>query len=284
MDFLLHLLAVTAMNIPSILGFNLVFGKGKISHFGPIGVSLVAAYVIFLTLGFTGSYPLAIGAGLTGALLAGLLMSWLALRLDADGLAIMTIAVHLAALAVVLNWSSFTRGALGVPRIPRIAALDSLPAFAGTATAVAALWIAFLWKLDCSPFGRKLAALAEHPWTAASLGISRAHIHTTAFLLSTIGAVLTSLLYPQYLHLLHPNDYTFASLIFFIMIIVAGGPGSVLGATIATIFLTLLKEALRFLPLPLGMLGPLRLLLFGTILLIAVWLRRDTLFPKPRTI
>lgn len=284
MSFLLHLLAVTAMNIPSILGFNIVFGKGKIFHFGPIGVSLVAAYGIFLTLGFTGSYPLAIATGFTGALLAGLLMSWMALRLDADGLAIMTIAVHLAALAVVLNWSSLTRSALGLPHIPRIAALDSLPAFAGTATAVAALWIAFLWKLDRSPFGRKLAALAENPQHAASLGISRTRMHTVAFLLSAIGATITSLLYPQYLHLLHPNDYTFASLIFLVMVVVAGTPGSVRGVTLATILLVSLKEAIRFLPLPLGMLGPLRLLLFGTILLIAVWLRRDTLFPKPRTI
>lgn len=284
MDFLLHIIAVTAMNIPSILGFNLVFGKGKISHFGPIGISLICAYAIFLTLGFTGNYPLAISAGLMGALLAGLLMSWLALRLDADGLAIMTIAVHLAVLTVVLNWSSLTRGALGIPRISRIAALDSLPIFVGTATAVAALWTVFLWKLDRSPFGRKLAALAEHPWHAASLGINRSRVHTTAFLLSAIGAVLTNLLYPQYLHLLHPNDYTFPFLIFFIMVIVAGGPGSVLGVVLSTVLLTSLKEGLRFLPLPLGLLGPLRLLLFGTILLIAVWLRRDTLFPKPRTI
>ncbi len=284
MSFLLHLLAVTAINIPSILGFNLVFGKGKISHFGPIGVSIVAAYVIFLTLGFTGSYPIAISAGLMGALLAGLLMSWMALRLDPDGLAIMTIAVHLATLAVVLNWSSLTRGALGIPHIPRMAALDSLPAFAGTATAIATLWIVFLWKLNRSQFGRKLAALAEHPWHAASLGINRAHIHTAAFLLSAMGAVLTSLLYPQYQHLLHPSDYTFASLIFFLTVIVAGRPGSVLGVTLATLLLTCLKEALRFLPLPLGMLGPLRLLLFGVILLAAVWIRRDTLFPKPRTI
>lgn len=284
MSFLLHLIAVTAMNIPSILGFNLVFGKGKIFHFGPIGVSLVSAYAIFLTLGFTGSYPLAIGAGLMGALLAGLLMSWLALRLDPDGLAIMTIAVHLAALAVVLNWSSLTRGALGIPRIPRIAAIDSLPAFAGTATTVAVLWIAFLWMLDHSPFGRQLAALAEHAWYAASLGINRTRIHTAAFLLSAIGAVLTNLLYPQYLHLLHPNDYTFPFLIFFVMVIVTGGPGSVLGVVLSTILLTSLKETLRFLPLPLGVLGPLRLLLFGMILLIAVWLRRDALFPKQRTI
>ncbi|MBI2117289.1 branched-chain amino acid ABC transporter permease [Candidatus Peregrinibacteria bacterium] len=284
MSFFLHLITITAMSLPSILGFNLVFGKGKIFHFGPIGVSLVSAYATFLTLGYTESYPLAIGAGLMGALLAALLLNWLALQLEPDGLAIMSIAVHLAVLAVVLNGTELTRGALGIPRIPRITAIETPVAFAIAAITVAVLWIAFLSLLHRSSFGRKLAALAEHPWHAAALGINRARIHGAAFLLSAIGATLTSLLYPQYLHLLHPNDYAFSSLIFLVMIIVAGRPGSVRGVVLSATFLTFLKEALRFLPLPLGLLGPLRLLLFGMILLIAVWLRRDSLFPKQRTI
>lgn len=284
MDFLLHLIAVTSMCIPSVLGYNVVFGKGKIFHFGPIGISLVCAYAIFLTLDATGSYAIAFAAGLVAALAAALILSWLALRLEPDGLAIMSIAVHLSALAVVLNWTGFTRGALGIPRIPRIGALETLPTFTATAIAIAALWVMSLWVLDRSPFGRKLAALAEHPWHAQSLGIRRAHVHTAAFLVSAIGAVLSNLLFPQYLHLLHPSDYAFPLLIFYVTVIVAGGPGSVRGVMLSTVLLTFLKEGLRFLPLPLGVLGPLRLLLFGVILLVAVFVRRDTLFPPPRTI
>lgn len=284
MDFLLHLLSITAMSIPGILGYNLVFGKGKIFHFGPIGIFLVTAYALFLTLTATRSYALAIPAGLAAAFCAALLISWLSLKLDPDGLAIMTIAVHLAALAVILNWTSLTRGALGLPSIPRISFLASPLSFAISASAIATAWTAFLWLLDRSSFGRMLTALAEHEPAALAIGINRTSTHTVAFLVSAIGAMLTGFLAPQYLHLLHPSDYTFASLIFLVMVVVAGGPGNVRGVLLSTIILTLLKEGLRFLPLPLGLLGPLRLFLFGAILLAAVWLRRDMLFPKPRTI
>lgn len=68
------------------------------------------------------------------------------------------------------------------------------------------------------------------------------------------------------------------------MIVVAGKPGSVLGVTLSTILLVLLRESLRFLPLDPTMIGPVRLLLFGLILFAAVWVRRDSLFPQQRTV
>lgn len=284
MNFLLHLLSITAVSLPGILGYNLVFGKGKIFHFGPVGISLASAYATFLTLSVTGSYATAILAGFAAAAIPALLTAWLSLRLDPDGLAIMTIALHLAALAVILNWTSLTRGALGIPRIPRLPFLASPLSFALGASAIAATWTVFLWLLDRSRFGRMLAALAEHEPAAAAIGISRTRVHTIAFLIAAIGAALSGMLLPQYLHLLHPSDYAFASLIFLVMVTVAGKPGSVRGVLFSTLLLTLLKEGLRFLPLPLGLLGPLRLLLFGTILLVAVFLRRDALFPQPRSI
>jgi ABC-type branched-subunit amino acid transport system permease subunit len=56
------------------------------------------------------------------------------------------------------------------------------------------------------------------------------------------------------------------------------------GVLSSTILLVLLKEGLRFVPLPIAVLGPLRLILFGIILLTAVYVRRDTLFPVQRTV
>lgn len=284
MNFLLHILSIIAASLPGILGYNLVFGKGKIFHFGPVGISLATAYATFLTLSATGSYAYAIPAGFAAAAIAALLLAWLSLRLDPDGLAIMTIALHLAALAVVLNWTSLTRGALGIPRIPPFPILASPLSFALGTSAIAAAWTVFLWLLDRSRFGRMLTALAEHEPAAAAIGISRTRTHTISFLIGAAGAAMSGMLLPQYLRLLHPHDYAFSSLVFLVMVIVAGKPGNVRGVLFSTLLLALLKEGLRFLPFPLGLLGPLRLLLFGTILLIAIWLRRDALFPKPRTV
>lgn len=270
--------------MPTILGYNLVFGKGKILHFGPMGVSVITGYCFIVTLKSTGSFSLAILSGLIAVTLISLLFAWLSLRLDQDAFGVMSIAVHLSALAVVLNWNSLTRGALGIPQIPRPEFLSSVADFAIAAIILSIVTVYIVRKIDKSSFGRQLQALAEHEWHAKSLGIDRNRVHVLAFIICGIGIFLSNLIYLPYLTLLHPNDYQFAGMVFYVMIVVAGMPGSVWGATLSTVLLLALREAVRFAPLSASVLGPVRLMLFGFILFVAVYYRRDTLFPKQRSI
>jgi ABC-type branched-subunit amino acid transport system permease subunit len=284
MSFLLHLLFLSASWVPSILSYNMIFGKGKLLHFGPIGVSVVSAYATFLTLSLTGSFAAAFAAGIFAASVISAFFAWLSFRLEPDGLGIMSIAVHLALIAVVLNWTSLTRGALGMPKIPHLSFLSSLPRFALVMTVIAVLWTIFMILLDRSAFGRKMKALAENEWYAKSLGISRVRVHTAAFLIAGVGFAIIAFIHPQYIGLLHPNDYLFPALVFYITVVVAGKPGSVLGCLLSIYLLAALKEGLRFLPIPLTLKGPVLMLLFGVILFGAVWYRRKELFPVQRTI
>jgi ABC-type branched-subunit amino acid transport system permease subunit len=282
MDFFWHLLAVSAIQLPVTLGVNLTFGRAKLLAFGHVGVSLVSAYATFLTLRATGSYALAVLAGMLAALLLSAVMAWLALRLEPDGLAVLTIAVHFILLAIVLNWTSVTRGALGLPGLPRPLGLDALPAYALLCLVVAGLWAWALSRFDRSRLGRQVTALAEHPAAAAALGIRRSHALLIVFLLAGLGSALSNVLYPPYIHLLHPNDYAFTAMLVAMTLVIAGRPGHVWGVTFATFGITFVREGLRFLSLPAAVLGPMRLLLFGSILLLAVWLRRATIFPVQR--
>lgn len=284
MAYLLHILTVIAMTIPTVLGFNFVLGKGKILHFGHAGTAIVAAYGIVLGMQATGSWIMGLLIGAVFVSATSVLFAWLALKLESDGFGILSIAVHLALLAIVLNATDLTRGALGIPGVPRMAGLKNPEAFATVTTLVAILWILFAWKITASRFGRSLQALSENRNHAESLGIRRNTIFVIAFLLAGLGTFTTNIFFAQYLGLLHPSDYNFPALIFLVMCIVAGGPGSVRGVTIATILLVILKEGLRFLPLPLGLRGPLLLLLFGVILVVSVYLRRDSIFPKQRSV
>lgn len=284
MNYALHIITMIGIALPNVLGYNLIFGRGKILHFGPMATSLISAYGIFLTQRATGNYVLAFVVGLLVSLLLSAFFAWLALRLESDALGILTIAMHLAILAVVLNWSSLTRGALGVSGIPRMTGLSSLPAFAFTSIAVAILWVLLMHRVHRSSLGRQLSALAENRAHAEALGISRARVTLFAFLIAGTGATISNFLFPQYISLLHPNDYQFKDLIFFIMCVVAGGPGSVRGVTIAIVLLTCLQQGIRFLPLPYALIGPVRLIVFGLILIVAVFIRRKEIFPMQRTV
>ncbi len=284
MDFLLHIVCLTAIAIPLAMAYTFLFGRGKILHFGPIGVALISSYGCFLTLGATGSFFAAFMMGIVVALVASLLFAWLSFRLDPDGLGILSIAMHLMFLNVILNWQSLTRGALGIVNIPRISFMETQGQFAFWVTVVAIAWAVFFFWLDRTSLARQLSALAEQEWHAKSLGINRIKVHVIAFMILGLAIATDNFFYPQYLHLLYPTDNNFPGFILLMMWVVAGKPGNMVGAIISVTALTALKEGLRFLPLPIDILGPMRLLIFGVILLAAIWVQRDTLFPKKRTI
>lgn len=284
MAFFWHIIILIGTWLPGALAYSMIFGKGKILHFGPAGVSLATAYATFIVLESTHTYPLAVVAGASMALCCSLLLTWLSLRMEPDGFGILSIAFHLMILSVVLNWSSLTRGALGIPRLPRAPFPESQASFGVLVVVVCILSVAALFWIDRSKYGRQLQALAEQPWHAGALGIRRSRVHLIAFLICGAASIIDTLIYHQYIGLLHPNDYQFMGLTFFIMLVVAGKPGSILGVTLSTVLLVTLREMLRFVPIPSEVLGPLRLILFGLILFIAVWLRRDTLFPKARSV
>ncbi len=284
MSFFLHLISVISFSLPIALGYTFVFGRGKIMHYGPLGVSLIAAYGSFLTLEATGSFAAALAMGIVAACGCSALFWWMALRLEPDGLGILSIAMHLILINIVLNWQGFTHGALGIDRIPRLAFMQSPAQFAFWSGFIALCWLAFFLWLDRTALARQLSALAEQEWHAASLGIKRWRVHLLAFLVLAVATASDNFLHPQYFHLLYPTDYLFPMFVALVMWTVAGKPGSMWGAALATTFLILLNESIRFVSLPGDVVGPLRLLMFGVILLGAVWWRRDVLFPKRRTI
>ena len=284
MSFYLSIVFTICNWLPGALVYSMLLGRGKILNWGPVGVALVAAYATFLTLDRTGSYGLAMLIGVTCTVLISLLYAWLALRLDGDAFGVMSIAVHLALLTVVLNWSSLTGGALGVTNIARPAFAQSDWAYTVTAAVLCVLWMCVLYRIDRSWLGRALSALGEHEWHAGGIGVHRVFVLALSFSVFAVGMWLGALMWAPYLHLLYPTDYGFSTFIFLLMIVVAGRPGSFWGVTLSTIALVTLREAMRFLPLSSSVLGPVRLILFGVILFIAVWLRRDTLFPKARSV
>lgn len=263
----------------------MIFGKGKLLHFGLGAVSIGVAYPLWVLITqYNFHYLTAALITLASVVLMSALFTWLSIRLHADAFGVMTIALHLMFLAIVLNWQTVTRGALGIPQIPRGILPESTEGFALVVTGVAALWVLFIVLVDRSRIGRALTALAEHPWHGESLGIQRWLVYFIAFFIANFGVIIGDSFFPPFLHLLSPTDFNFPITILFIMIIVAGKPGSVWGCVIATFLLTFLKEGLRFIHLPADLLGPTRLILFGLILFAAVWWRRDVLFPQERKI
>ncbi|MBT3293190.1 branched-chain amino acid ABC transporter permease [Candidatus Peregrinibacteria bacterium] len=284
-QFLLHVLVISSVTSCVTLGYNFVFGKGKILHFGQLVQTMVAAYGLWVPITQYGQ-PFFVGLCISISLLliVTLLLSWLSMRLEPDGYGVLSIALHLIIIAIVLNWNSVTRGALGIPKIPRGILPSTTFGYAIVCVAVLAAWVFFLWRVDKGSFSRNLSALSENEWHAQSLGVSRARVHAIAFSIASGGSLISSILFSPYQGLLTPSDFHFPQMIFYVMCVVAGGPGKLWGVLGATTALVFLREGIRFVSISPSYIGPVQLLLFGAILFISVWIRRDTVFPKERKI
>lgn len=282
--FFYYVVAVAGMNIPASLGYSLMLGKQRVMHFGPLAISLLAAYGTFIPLSQGFGYPLSLLIGLCLAMAGSLILALLSVRLPEDAFGVFSLAVHLIVFTVILNWSSFTRGSLGIPGIRRFPLMETPGAFALCTVVIAVAWFGVFFAIDRSRFGRSLEALAEHPAQAAALGINRT-LHTViAFLIAGLGLATGSILFAQYIRLLYPTDYGFPALVFILMTVIAGKPGSVPGVTLATVLLVILREAIRFLPFSASVKGPLQLIVFAIILFAAIWWRREKLFSVQRSI
>lgn len=283
--FFLYVTAVACLTLIVTSGYNMVLGRAKILYFGQQAQILIAIYTLWvLVMQFEYSFFLALLIAAIATACASIILAWMSLKLEPDGFGVLSIALHLSVFAVVLNWQSVTRGALGIPGIPRFSFMQSAEMFTLVIVIVTALWIAFVWWLNTGAFGRQLAALSEHEWHAQGLGVNRKRVYTCVFLLSGCASLLMAIFYPSLVFLLTPSDFHFPAFIFLMTCLVAGGPGSTWGVVISTLLLVLLREGLRFVGLPPDILGPVRLMLFGLILFAAIWIRKDTLFPQQRRV
>jgi branched-chain amino acid transport system permease protein len=96
-----------------------------------------------------------------------------------------------------------------------------------------------------STHGRALLAIREDEVAAESLGVDTTRYKVFAFVLSACFAGVAGGLFAHYLEYLNPSSFTFLKSIEVITMVVLGGMGSVSGAVMAAIVLTILPEALR---------------------------------------
>ena len=209
--------------------FSLHVGQGWVQTLEAAGVPAPvaqgAALLVALLLG-----------GLAAAL-AGYLVGLPSLRLRGDYLAIVTLGFGEIIRVVILN-VDVIGGARGLPGIPPWANL-----FWVGAGVLAVIFTAL--HLADSTHGRALFAIRDDEVAAEALGVDTTGYKVIAFVIGAFFAGIAGGLFAHFLSYLNPNSFTFLKSIEVVAMVVLGGMGSVSGAMIAAILLTVLPEALR---------------------------------------
>lgn len=232
------------------LGLNIVVGFAGLLDLGYIAFYAVGAYLYALLSSphLAVAFP-ALAPGLhwpvwvilpLGALVAGtfgVILGAPTLRLRGDYLAIVTLGFGEIIRVIILNVDA-VGGARGLPGIPQWANFFWV-------FGVATLLVALAVNLANSTHGRALFAIRDDEIAAEALGVDTTRYKVTAFVIGAFFAGIAGGLFAHYLSYLNPGTFTFLKSIEVIAMVVLGGMGSVSGAVLAAIVLTLMPEMLR---------------------------------------
>jgi branched-chain amino acid transport system permease protein len=209
----------------------------------------------------TGDF-LFIGACLFGALvaaLAGWIVGLPSLRLRGDYLAIVTLGfgeivrVLLQGTPDQLDTTS-TDPALTDLSFPRqIVHLGGALGFSGAPAYSTVFWIwlavgitlAAIIRLKQSSYGRALLSVREDEVAAQAMGVNITKYKVRAFVFSAFFAGLAGALYAMKVGTINAGELAFQKSFDIVIMVVLGGLGSVSGAALAAVILTLLPELLR---------------------------------------
>ena len=230
------------------IGLNLFMG-----YAGQVSLGQAA----FVGIGAYTSAALAVKAGVTpwlgmlaGAVTAGVaayVLSFVALRLRENLLALATLALGIV-INVVFNEWDFIGGSSGFKGIPNFTLGAYTFDLRGYAVLSWVLVVAGLWfagNLVASSFGRSLIAISAGELGAQALGVDGLRLRRQTFVLSAVYAGIAGAVYASYASYIDPTSFSFLLSVNFVLMSVIGGLRSLWGAVIGSTVVVVLGQVLQ---------------------------------------
>jgi branched-chain amino acid transport system permease protein len=191
------------------------------------------------------------------------------LRLRAIFLAFTTLGFGEITRIVILNWSSVTRGPMGVPGIP-------IPTFFGLTfnpfayyyliLVLVLLTVLVAYRVYHSRVGRAFLAIREDELATRNMGINVFAFKTLAFTLACFIAGIAGAYYAHFARYISADQFGSNESFIILTMVALGGTGSIVGPLIGAFILVLVPELFRFL-------SEFRMVLYGLILISVIVLK-----------
>jgi len=263
-EYYKHLEVLVMIYLLLILGMHLLSGIAGQVSFGQSAFMGIGAYAGGLTLVHT-NIPYVLGAlvAIGFSAVVALILGPVLVKLLGDYFVIATIALVEVVYLVLLNSVSLTGGPLGLSGIPQ-------PGLAGKniTTDTQFYYLVFVinvivmvavLNISQSRVGRGLTSIRDDELAAGTFGV-RVRYYKVVVLATSAGlAGLSGLLFASFSAYLNPVSFDYNQGVTFAIIVIVGGLGSLPGAVLATVLVTLSPELLRSL-------GDWRLTIYGAVL------------------
>ena len=232
------------------MGVNLIVGYAGQETLAQAAFLGIGAYTTALMTKAGMPFAAAFLASGVAAFVVGIVLGFPALRVQKHYLAFVTLAFSVFVWLVIRNEEWLTGGVSGIANIsrPSLFGLSLRPAlyFYWFTLAIAAVLTFAMWWLLRSPWGRAFTALRENPMRAESLGVDVRGYTLLAFAIGSAYGGFAGALYAPLVEFIDPAPFALGPSLLFLLMVVIGGAGSLVGPFIGAGVAVLLPEWLRF--------------------------------------
>jgi len=229
------------------VSLNLINGITGQFSLGHMGFAAVGAYTsgAITTIAFRLSpdrpldysiFVLSLVAGGLLAALVGFLIGFPSLRLKGDYLGIVTLGFG-EIIRTALNNMDFVGGPRGLLGIPKFSSFTLI-------FAAALISVIIIRNLVESSHGRAMLAVRENELAAELVGIDTTKYKVLAFSTGAFFAGIAGGLLAHLLQMAHPSQFGFMGSVLILIMVYAGGIGSLSGSILAAFVLTFLSQGL----------------------------------------
>lgn len=278
MDYLFHILIMINIYMILTLSLNIALGyTGLLSlchaAFYGIGAYITTLLMVFVGMAFIPAAILAV----IGTMIFSLIIGVPSLRLRGDYFILATLGFQIIVFVILNNWTGLTRGQFGIPGIPRPEIFgwktNTLTDFFILSAIITTICVVLIYALMDSPFGRVLKSIREDEIAASALGKNTNKFKILAFVIAAAFAAIPGSMFAVYMRYIDPSSFSLMESIFIVSIIIIGGTGNIKGPVIGAIFLVLLPEVIRALPIPDAIAPNLRQIIYGLTLIVLLRIR-----------
>ena len=250
-DYKLRVMVLALISAIAVIGLVVAFGWAGLIQLGQAAFIGLGAYTsAILAQRFGLSFWITMPLALVLAALVALLIARPMLRLRGHYLALATVGLNVTAEIVAKNWIAMTGGYDGISGIPGLALfgreIEGDLAWYYVALACVLIVAALTGWLRQSHIGRAMIAVRDDEIAAGTSSVAVVRTKVLAFVIASVLAALSGALYAHYAKYIAPQDFDLARSVAILVMLIAGGEMSIVGAIVGAVLLSFLPEWLRF--------------------------------------
>ncbi|MDX2202938.1 MAG: branched-chain amino acid ABC transporter permease [Hyphomicrobiaceae bacterium] len=299
--YVLHVLIMAGIWIIAAMSLNLLLGYTGQLSLGHIAFFGIGAYVSSLmALGFEVTLIgdlklvvepkpvwLAMPAGIVFAGICGWMIGRISFKVRGAYFVIVTVSFAEVVRLVALNWIELTQGPMALNNIPalkiEIPALPELSFVRKPMSYVLVITFALvsyllIRRLVRSRAGRAMVALRENEALARSVGVDVTRYLVLATIVSAGMAGAAGTLYAHYVRVVDPDIFLFIYTVMMVIMVVAGGKGTLAGPVVGGVIFGLLPEILRGLAIK----PEVQWVAYGVLMILVVYFLPEGIVPAVR--